>query len=268
MFPAVSLRRISRFCAICLSFIAILCSSHIFNPVYAQSTGSHPVSASALLSRSASVFSADKIVQQIELTGSADWTAGSLGDSGTVTLTAKATGAATMQLSLAKKGSWTESQSDIGGNMTCQWTGKDQKEHEGDSMNCLKPAIWFLPSISLQPTVIAEGVGISDLGEGTVGHGTYRHLQMQAVLAAMPKKLLQRSIQASTIDIGMDPNTLLPSVLRYQVYPDSGMPVNIAVEIHYSDYRKVDGVEIPFLIQRYINGSLQLEIHIDSAKVS
>ena len=43
------------------------------------------------------------------------------------------------------------------------------------------------------------------------------------------------------MDIDIDPNTLLPGVLRYQVHPDDGSPVNISIEVHYADYRKIDG---------------------------
>jgi hypothetical protein len=128
--------------------------------------------------------------------------------------------------------------------------------------------VWFLPSISLQPTAIPAGVGVADLGTGTVGSGTYRHLQTQAVLTGMPSKLLSRSVEASTTDLGIDPTTTLPSVLRYQVHPDNGANVDIPIEIRYSNYQKVNGAEIPFLIQRYVNGSLQLEIRVNSAQIS
>jgi len=152
--------------------------------------------------------------------------------------------------------------------MNCSWAGSDETSHSGDLMNCLKPAVWFLPSISLQPASIPSGVGFADLGVGAVGSGIYRHLQSQAVLSAMPNQLLSQSMEASTMDIGFDSSTLLPSVLKYQVHPDNGAQVNIPIEIRYSDYRKIDGAEIPFLIQRYVNGSLQLEIHVSSAQIS
>ena len=236
-------------------------------PVAAQ-TSNIQANASAILSQAANAFSTGKPVSQVQLTGSANWYAGSLKDSGTATLTASSTGAAQMQLSLAKKGSWTEAQTGIGSDMACQWAGTDGVANQGDLMNCLRSTVWFLPSISLQPGTIPTGVGVTDLGTGTVGPGTYRHLQSQMVLANMPNRLLSRSVEASTTDIGIDPNTLLPSVLCYQVHPDNGAQINIPIEVRYSDYRKVNGAEIPFLIQRYVNGSLQLEIQISSVQVS
>jgi hypothetical protein len=61
----------------------------------------------------------------------------------------------------------------------------------------------------------------------------------------------------------------LPAVLAYTVHPDNGAQgVTIAIEVHYSDYRTVNGVQVPFLIQRYVNGSLQLEISVSSAQIN
>jgi hypothetical protein len=66
----------------------------------------------------------------------------------------------------------------------------------------------------------------------------------------------------------LDTVTLLPAVLTYSLHPDNGAQFEIAVEVHYSDYRAVNGVHIPFLIQRYVNGSLQLEIRVSSAEIN
>jgi hypothetical protein len=57
-------------------------------------------------------------------------------------------------------------------------------------------------------------------------------------------------------------------VLAYSIHPDNGAPVAIAIEVHYSDYHAVNGVQIPFLIQRYVNGALQLEIQVSSAQIN
>lgn len=248
-------------------FFSLACGL-IVSPALSRTNTTPQINASTILSQIANAFSPGKPVNNVQLTGSANWYAGSLEDSGTVTLTATPTGAATMQLSLAKKGLWTESQSDFGLGMTCQWVGNDSTVHQGDAMNCLRPVLWFLPSITLQPTSMPSSIGVADLGTGTVGSGTYRHLQSQAVITTMPTAVLSRSVEASTTDIGIDPNSLLPTVLSYQVHPDNGAQVNIPVEVHFSDYQRVNGAEIPFLIQRYVNGSLQLEIHVNSAQVS
>jgi hypothetical protein len=74
--------------------------------------------------------------------------------------------------------------------------------------------------------------------------------------------------QQSIMDLGLDPTTLLPAVLAYTVRPDNGAQTQIAIEIHYSSYQSVNGVQVPFHIQRYVNGALQLDILISSAQVN
>ncbi len=234
----------------------------------AQTSNAPQTNATAVLQQIWTAFSGSNAISQVQLTANATWYAGSLVDSGTATLTANSSGAAQMQLALAQKGAWTESQTAFGIGMTCQWSGANAVAYTGDFLNCLKPAVWFLPSLSLQPPSIPTGVGVADLGVGAVGPGSYRHLQSQAVLQAMPSYLLSASMTSSTTDIGFDPNTLLPAVLLWQVHPDNGIQIDIPVQILYTNYQKVNGVVIPFTIQRYINGSLQLELQITSVQFS
>jgi hypothetical protein len=250
---------------VCTLFGGMLSCSVI---AQAQTSSAQQTNAAAILQQIWTVFAAGNSVSQVQLTGSATWYAGGAVDSGTATLTAASSGAAQMQLSLAQKGTWVESESAFGMGMDCQWSGTDGVLHTGDFMNCLKPAVWFLPSISLQPPSLPTGVGVSDLGTGTVGPGTYRHLQIQAVLADIPSYLLSPTMTASTTDIGFDPNTLLPAVLLWQVHPDNGAQINVPIEIRYSNYQKVSGIEIPFSVQRYVNGALQLDIQVTSVQFS
>jgi hypothetical protein len=134
---------------------------------------------------------------------------------------------------------------------------------------CWRPVIWFLPPLSLQPSLLPSYLGAVDLGSSTIGFGTamYRHLQGELVLPSLTTKLAGDIMQRSTVDLGLDPASLLPAVLTYSVRPDNGAPVPIAIEIHYSNYQTVNGVKVPFTIQRYVNGSLQLDIAVTSAQV-
>ena len=235
-----------------------------------QSTDAAPTDASAILSQISNVFSAGKAVSQLQLSGSATWYSGGSEDSGAATLTATASGSAQMQLSLAEKGLWTESQGDIGPDMDCQWAGADGVAHSGDAMNCLRPVVWFVPMISLQRSLIPSTFGMTDLGIARVGSrpDSYRHLQGQFVFSNMPMSLTKDLMQRSTIDIGLDPTSYLPAVLTYTVQPDSGSLTPIVIEIRYFNYTTVNGVQVPFEIQRYLNGSLQLDIVVKQAQVN
>jgi hypothetical protein len=230
-------------------------------------SGSTGASATTLLTQLSTAFSGGNVVQ---LTGNASWHVGSLNDTGSATLSAATTGSSELQLSLSSSGARIEAESGLGTNQTCSWSGSDAIAHAIDPGNCWRPVIWFLPPLSLQPSLLPSYLGAADLGSGPVGFGraTYRHLQGELVLPDLTGNLAGDIMQRSTADLGLDPASLLPAVLAYSIRPDNGAPIPIAIEVHYSNYQAINGVQIPFTIQRYVNGSLQLEISVSSAQVN
>jgi hypothetical protein len=225
---------------------------------------------SAILAQLATAFSGGQVIQQVQISGNATWYSGTLEDNGSISLTALNDGSSQMQLVLASAGVRTESQTVAGSSSVCQWTGNDGVKHVVDESNCWKPAIWFLPALSLQPSSMASYIQTVDLGNGQLGFGTdfSRHLQCQLFFSDLPPSMAADAAQQSLSDLGLDPATMLPLMLAYNVFPDGGGPTPIAIEIHYSDYRTVNGVQLPFLIQRYVNGSLQLGIVVTSAQIN
>ena len=255
-----------------LSFPFLVTALFTVPIVAAQTQGASPQGANARAAPSqlSAAFSGGKVVQQVQLSGDAKWYAGSTQDSGTANLIASADGSSQMQLALGALGQKTETQTGSGSSAICQWAGADGVAHAISADNCWKPVLWFLPALSLQPSLLPSNLGIVDLGTSTVGSSTnvYRHLQSQLVFSGLPDMMTNDIMKQSTTDLGLDPETLLPAVLAYSVRPDNGAPVTITIEVHYSDYRVVNGVQIPFLIQRYVNGSLQLEVSISSAEIN
>jgi hypothetical protein len=222
----------------------------------------------SIITMASQAFSGGHAVSEVQLIGDATWHAGSEVDQGSATLTANESGQATMTLSLENKGPWTESQTAYGSGMACQWSGADGVIHPGDYLNCLKPVVWFLPSISLQPNFVSPEITVSDLGSGTLDGGSYRHLRLAADLSDFSGNFATAVAGRSTSDIGLDAATLLPDVLSYTVHPDDGASTPVQIEIRYSDYQRMGGAMIPFRIQRYVNGSLQLDVQITSAQVN
>ena len=122
-------------------------------------------------------------------------------------------------------------------------------------MNRLRFATFVCLLLSLATTARAH---IASNGFLTV------HVEGSNLTGTLASDIMQRS----TADLGLDPASSLPAVLAYSIRPDNGAPIPIAIEIHYSNYQAVNGVQIPFTIQRYVNGSLQLEISVSSAQVN
>jgi hypothetical protein len=205
----------------------------------AQQSPSQGVNSTNILTQLATAVAGGQAVSQVQITGTATWNAGSLQDSGTATLTAAADGSSSqMQLLLSSSGQKTETQTGAGSSADCQWSGADGVAHEISIGNCWRPQVWFLPALTLQPSLLPNYVGVVDLGTGTVGfsQNTYRHLQNQLAFSGLPADLVGTIPQQSTSDLGLDQTTLLPAVLAYSVTPDSGGSTPIAIEIHYSNY--------------------------------
>lgn len=66
----------------------------------------------------------------------------------------------------------------------------------------------------------------------------------------------------SQADVYLDANTLLPLALTYMSHPPGNDLVIIPVEIKFSAYQRVDGIEAPFRVQRWLNGTLNLDLAI------
>lgn len=254
---------------VCLPVIAQSPITTIDNTIATPLSGaSSPGNASSILANLQISFSGGKPVTNVQLTGTAIWYADGPEDTGTATLTASSTGAAQLQLSLSKSGVRTELQDSIGPTMTCQWSYGSQTLQSADAMNCWKGEVWFLPALSLQAATLPVSVGVVDYGVDADSSGSFHHLQSQMVVPGLPGKMTAQVMQESTTDIGLDPVSLLPARLSYKVHPDDGAPIQVPIEVRFSNYQKIGGVEVPFLIRRYINGSLQLEVSVQSAEIN
>ena len=69
----------------------------------------------------------------------------------------------------------------------------------------------------------------------------------------------------SQVDVYLDPQTSRPLVFDFTTHPDNNSSVDIAIEIQFSNYTQVNGIWLPFTVQRYINSSLALNLQIQSA---
>jgi len=81
----------------------------------------------------------------------------------------------------------------------------------------------------------------------------------------MPKVVVDTLQAASQFDLYLDPATSLPTEMAFQTHPDNRVSQNIPVRIRYSDYRVVNGVQIPFHVQKFLNNSLYLELQFEAA---
>lgn len=70
------------------------------------------------------------------------------------------------------------------------------------------------------------------------------------------------------MDFFLDPATLLPLAISFNTHPDDNALRDIPVEIRFSDYRLVNGVQVPFHIQKFLNGSLSLDVQVQNVVIN
>ncbi len=250
-----------------LLVLAICESAHV--AMRAQASATPIATQSSALSQMSTAFSGGKLVQRVQLTGSATLQSGSLQDSGSATLTASADGSWQIQLALAESGQRTESRTAGARENECQWSGNDGVAHEATG-SCFVTVVWFLPQITLQSALASPGLSTSDLGSQQTTDGVRRVIQNQLVggvgksKASVAASTLAQ--QQSTSSLALDSVTAVPLALRFNVLSDSGTQ-QIAIEIRYSNYKTLSGLLVPTHIERYLNGSLELTLDVTQASV-
>ena len=220
---------------------------------------------SVLLSRASQAFTAGKPVTSVEMSGRAEWTAGSTKDNGLAKLIANINGENKAEFDMSK-GTRIESQSAFAKDRTCTWSGKDGVTHDVASSNCWTAAIWFLPHLAIQGAGLPPALNVQSVDGNHIRHQvTFPDSADPSSSRSKAYALIQ---EWSRTDLTLDSETALPSSLKYMIHPDNNSSVNIQVEVRYSNYQKVSDVELPMHIERYVNGALQLSIDITSAIIN
>jgi hypothetical protein len=56
--------------------------------------------------------------------------------------------------------------------------------------------------------------------------------------------------------------------ITFNAHPDNDASANLPVEVDFSNYQTVNGVQVPFRIQWLLNGSVLFDLTIQSATVN
>jgi len=115
--------------------------------------------------------------------------------------------------------------------------------------------------------LLAYFAGSSDsayqyVGTETVNGTACQHIRVWKTFASQPDMQYLASFTAR--DIWLDSTTNLPLKIAYSVRAGTGAVPTISVEIFYSGYQLVNGVQYPFLISKSLNGTPWMDITISS----
>ena len=214
-----------------------------------------------MLLKASQAFVGTQSASAATLTGQVEVYAGSAQETGSVTLVAHSDGSSSMNLQLGS-GARAETQNTFSNGQGCSWSAEDGVAHPSAAHNCQLPLAWFLPEVAFFSAQLPTSGATTLLpGSNTVHWSKLTPTSATADLTSLLGHIGQ-------YDLEFDPSTFLPSRLSYAAHPDANAGVDIPVSIAYSDYRTVNGVAIPFRIQRYFNGTLSLDISLSDAVIS
>jgi hypothetical protein len=212
-------------------------------------------------------ISAGKPFSVVNLTATAEWTAGSTHESGTAQLQAKADGSATLQLS-AGSASRTEVQTKADPSRSCEWTDGAGVSHEILGANCFVAIPWFAPGLFTQPaSQLPSLLATTDDGVVSKDNATFHQVSFLFNQVGLDSATTKQLTDRSAVKVFYDPQTFLPASLEYKIHPDGNDLQNIDVKVVFSGYQPVSGVMVPFHIERFVNRSLQLKLDISNATI-
>ncbi len=243
----------------CLSVLAASIITLIPSFLTAQHLSQSDPRALAYAAQSMATLTGGVSIRDVTLTGTATWVAGSERETGAATLVGLGPNESHIELAFSS-GTRTEIRDAQTGIARGKWTTPSGKSGKFAPHNCQTDAVWFFPALS--SLAGGQNTIFTYLGQETRKGERVQHIrsegQSSRTAATRPEPL-------SSIDFYLDAATLRPEAISFNVHPDKNMLDNIPVEVDFSDYQNVDGVMVPMHIEKYLQGSLLIDLTISNA---
>jgi hypothetical protein len=254
--------------AVLVSLVTLL----VALPALAQTAPVSDPQALSLAAKSIATMTGGKPVGDITLGGNVIWIAGSDYFTGTGTLRAKGTSESRIDLDL---GDSTRSEIRTTSNGVPQgaWIKAEPATVDNAAPqpialhNCWTDAGWFFPVLSSLGLTSNAYFTFSYVGLEQHAGVSAQHVRVSQVSALDSKGLLNVQ-RLSTMDFYFDPASLLPLAIAFKVHADDDMNTDIPMEIRFANYQPVSGVQVPFHIQRMLNGGVVLDVVVTSASIN
>lgn len=220
-----------------------------------------------LLQRSLSALGGAQTLTDVTLSGTARRIAGSDDDTGTGVLTALASGAGRTDLSLSS-GQRSEVCNLSAATPAGTWSGPDRVSYPIAYHNLLSEPAWFFPAFAIARRLSGSGFVATYVGYETHNGQAVEHVSVSQTLPNQYSPGAQTLQHLTQVDFFLDSTTLLPSAIAFSIHPDNDALIDIPVEIRFSDYRVVNGVQVPYHIQKFLNNSLILDFQAQSVTLN
>jgi hypothetical protein len=232
----------------------------------AQQTVTTSPQALQLLQRSHSALAGSQTLTDVTLSGTARRIVGSDDESGSIVLTTTASGSSKLALSFAS-GNRSEVRTTSNNSPTGSWSGPDSVAHPISYHNLMTDSGLF-PSFALANLLASQNTVATYVGQEVRNGASVIHLSayqqfpgITGANAVLPQHLSQ-------IEIFLDPTTFLPASIAFNAHPDNNALVDIPIAVDFSDYRAVNGIQVPFHVQKSINNSLSLDLQFQNISIN
>jgi hypothetical protein len=246
------------FARLLLSFVLV---ASLLIPTAAPQTASNP-QAVQYLQRALAALGGSTPVSDVTLSGTANYIAGSDDETGTATLKA-IVGASRMDLNLSS-GPRSEVVN-TSASPTGAWSGPDGVSYAMAFHNLLTDAAWFFPAFPITRGLSGSGYLVTYVGLETRDGQAVQHLTISQTTAVQSPAGTPTIAHLSQMDFFLDSTTFLPSAVTFNIHPDNDAGLDIPIEVRFSDYRAVKGVEVPFHVQKFLNNGLILDLQFNTA---
>jgi hypothetical protein len=220
-----------------------------------------------LATKSLAALTGTAQVADVTLTGTATRTAGSDVESGNVTLKALGTSDTRIDL-VVSGGTRSEIRTSPSGVPQGQWLAPNGSFVNMAMHNCFTDAAWFFPALTVLSQTSDPNLMVTYVGQETRNENTVQHLHFAFKSTAQPSSIADPLPALSSTDIYLDATSLLPVAFAFNTHPDNNALTNIPVEVDFSNYEVVQGVQVPLHIQKFMNGSLFLDLTIQNVSVN
>lgn len=222
--------------------------------------------AAVLLRQSLAGLTGGRPLTDVTLSGTVRRIAGSDDESGTAVLKALAGTGTRLDLTLPG-GPRTEIHNSSAAPTIGYWSGPDGVSHPVSHHNLLTDPSWA-PAFTIARLLTAQNAIVTYIGTETRNSQSVIHLSASQQFPALSGEIARLMQHLAQTDVYLDAATSLPAAIAFNIHPDDNASLDIPVELRFSDYRSVDGAQIPFHIERFINNSLALDLQFQNATLN
>jgi hypothetical protein len=217
----------------------------------------------SLAAQSLAAMTGGNPITDVTLTGNATWTMGDSQDQGPATLLAKGNGESKVDLQLSG-GERVELRDASTGSPLGEWINTGNPTQFA-LHNCWTDAVWFFPIFSSMVIAPTQNVTLLYVGQTTLNGENVQHLQSYIYLTGQSQTTISFVQSVSVVDYYLDSSSLLPVATTFNTHPDDNAGLSMPIQILFSNYRQVSGVQVPFHVQKFLNTQPLLDFTVSSA---